>query len=172
MGLKLSLDFILEKAGAGSVGRPHIADALMEEGYVLSYDEAFYKYLGNGKPAYEPKYKISTVDAVRLIHRAQGLAFLAHPGMDLSNEDVTQLIKIGLDGLEILHPSHNETKINYFYQLALKNNLLVSGGSDYHGDRKGNATIGNYNIPYQFVIEMKKAVGKSRLLVNQNFQKI
>jgi 3',5'-nucleoside bisphosphate phosphatase len=155
LGMKLNFDLIIKKAGIGSVGRPHIADALMEEGYVLSYDEAFYKYLGNEKPAYVPKYKISPGEGIELIHQAKGLSFVAHPGMDIDTEYLTKYIKQGLDGIEILHPKHNQDKVNELYQLAVQHQLLVSGGSDCHGNRKGNEMMGLFNVPYQFVEDIK-----------------
>ncbi len=157
MGIRLNPDVVISRAGHGAVGRPHIADALMEEGFVLSYDEAFYKYIGDGRPAFVEKPKISPSEGMSLIHKARGLCFLAHPGMDLSEEEILALIKQGLDGLEILHPKHNQEKVNYFYNLALQNGLLVSGGSDCHGNRKGEMMMGRYNVPYQFVVEMRRA---------------
>ena len=156
LGMKLNIDFIMQKAGPGSIGRPHIADALMEEGYVLSYDEAFYKYLGNSKPAYVPKYKISPLEAIQLIHHAEGLSFIAHPGLEIATDKLVDYIKQGLDGIEILHPKHSQLKVNELYQFAIRHELLVSGGSDCHGNRKGQEMLGLFNVPYQFVEDIKK----------------
>ncbi len=157
MGIRLNAEVVISRAGHGAVGRPHIADALMEEGFVLSYDEAFYKYIGDGRPAFVEKPKISPSEGMAIVHKAGGLCFLAHPGMDLTDPEIMALIKQGLDGLEILHPKHNDEKVNYFYNLAVQNGLLVSGGSDCHGNRKGEMMMGRYNVPYQFVVEMKQA---------------
>lgn len=156
LGMKLNLDLIMQKAGHGSVGRPHIADALMEEGFVLSYDEAFYRFLGNSKPAYAPKYKISPLEGIELIHHAGGLSFLAHPGVDISIETIDGYIKQGLDGIEIRHPKHSQLKVNELYQFAIRHEILVSGGSDCHGNRKGQEMLGLFNVPYQFVDDMKQ----------------
>lgn len=158
MGVRLNVEFVIANAGHGAVGRPHIADALMEEGYALTYDEAFYKYIGDGKPAFVEKPKITPSEGMQLIHRGGGLSFLAHPGMDLTEAEIMAIIKQGLDGIEILHPTHSEEKVNYFYKFARDNNLLVSGGSDCHGDRKGKMMMGKFNVPYRFVAEMKNAV--------------
>ncbi len=157
MGIRLNADVVISRAGHGAVGRPHIADALMEEGFVLSYDEAFYKYIGDGRPAFVEKPKISPAEGMAILHKAGGLCFLAHPGMDLTEGEIMAVIKQGLDGLEIFHPKHNEDKVNYFYNLAVQNHLLVSGGSDCHGNRKGEMMMGRYNVPYQFVQDMKQA---------------
>ena len=162
MGLRLNLDLIMQKSGPGSLGRPHIADALMEEGYVLSYDEAFYKYLGNGKPAYVPKYKISPAEGINLIHEAGGLSFIAHPGMDVATDSLVNYMKVGLDGIEILHPKHSQEKANELYQFAIRHSLLVSGGSDCHGNRKGNELLGLFNVPYQFIVDIKEKIEKMK----------
>lgn len=162
MGVRLRVELVWEKAGRGSIGRPHIAEALMEEGYVLSYDEAFYRYLAEGKPAYVPKYKISPREGIELIHRAGGLAFIAHPGMGLNLDVLINYIRIGIDGIEIQHPKHSLRTINELYQLAIKQGLLVSGGSDSHGERNGEDTMGLFNVPYQFVKEMKKTLALMR----------
>jgi len=157
LGVNIELEEVLQRThNKGSIGRPHIADTMIERGYVQSYDEAFYKYLGNGKPAYVPKFKISPTEAIDLIHRAGGIAVLAHPGMDLAPNDVLHLITLDFDGIEILHPKHSSEKVNFFYQLALKHNLLATGGSDCHGDRKGRTLMGYYNVPYRFVQHMKE----------------
>jgi len=167
LGMNVSLDLILQKSGIGSVGRPHIAEVLMEEGFVLSYDEAFYKFLGNGKPAYVPKYKISPAEGIRLIHQAGGLSFIAHPGMDLDSSLLVSLVKQGLDGVEILHPKHSQEKVNELYQFSLRYGLLTSGGSDCHGNRNGASMLGSYNVPYRFVEEMKQKLNQ----VHQDYTK-
>ena len=158
MGVRLNAEVVIASAGHGAVGRPHIADALMEEGFVLSYNEAFYKYIGDGKPAFVEKPKILPAEGIRIIHKAGGLAFLAHPGMDLSDDEIVQVVKQGLDGIEILHPKHSDEKVNDFYEFANNNHLLVSGGSDCHGNRKGEMMMGKFNVPYKFILEMKKTL--------------
>jgi len=158
MGIRLNADVVIASAGHGAVGRPHIADALMEEGFVLSYDEAFYKYIGDGKPAFVKKPEISPAEGLALIHKSGGLAFLAHPGMDLTDDEIIQVVKQGLDGIEILHPKHSVDMVNHFYNFANIHRLLVSGGSDCHGNRKGEMMMGRFNIPYKFVSEIKKAL--------------
>lgn len=158
MGIRLNADVVISSAGHGAVGRPHIADALMEEGFVLSYDEAFYKYIGDGKPAFVKKPNISPAEGIALIRKSGGLSFLAHPGMDLTDDEIIQVVKQGLDGIEILHPKHSEEKVNHFYKFANDHRLLVSGGSDCHGNRKGEMMMGKFNVPYKFIVEMKKVL--------------
>ncbi len=156
MGMPISLDVVLERAGAGSVGRPHIADVLAGEGYVYSYQEAFNKYIGYGKPAYVPKFKIDVDNAIRLIHSAGGVTSVAHPGLDLNKEDLITIIKSGVNAIEVIHPKHNEEQIRYFGEIARKNDLLITGGSDFHGGRKGNETLGHYTVAYDVVDKLKE----------------
>lgn len=162
LGISLQVERVLQKAGPGSIGRPHIADAMLEEGYVYSFDEAFHKYIGNGRPAYVPKFKTSPEKAIELINSLGGLAFLAHPGIDLRREEVLRLTKIGLDGIETVHPKHNPEKIHWLKQVATQYELLESGGSDCHGNRKGHILMGNYNISYALVERMKETLQKRR----------
>jgi predicted metal-dependent phosphoesterase TrpH len=160
MGMPISLEAVLKKAGPGSVGRPHIADVLIEEGYVYSFQEVFDKYIGNGKPAHVSKFKIDVASAVKLIHSAGGVSSVAHPGLDMSKEDLTMLIKSGINGIEAIHPNHNEEQTRYFREVAKKYGLLVTGGSDYHGGRKRNEALGRYKVSYEVVNQLKEISSK------------
>src|SRR6185503_2464161 len=95
-----------ESAG-GAVGRPHVARALVNAGIVSDLREAFDRYLGNGRSAFVPKDRLAIADAIAMIHRAGGIAVLAHPGSLGTRERVAALVSAGLDGLEVLHPSHS-----------------------------------------------------------------
>ena len=117
-----------------AVGRPHVAKALVAAGYFQSVDEAFEVLLKRGRPGYEPQPKLSPEEAVSLLHEAGGIAVLAHPA-EIENLNLvnTLLTNIAFDGLEVYHPSADEKMQQYFAQLAAKYNLLISGGSDFHG---------------------------------------
>ncbi|MFQ5863656.1 MAG: PHP domain-containing protein [bacterium] len=156
MGMPISFEAVLNKAGKGSVGRPHIADVLVEEGHVHSFQEAFDKYIGNGKPAYVAKFKIDVATAIGLIHSAGGVSSIAHPGLDMSKEDLVMLMKSGINGIEAIHPKHNEEQTHYFSDIAKKNGLLITGGSDYHGGKKGNEVLGHYKVSYEVVNQLKE----------------
>ncbi|MFQ6114277.1 MAG: PHP domain-containing protein [bacterium] len=156
MGMPISFEAVLKKAGPGSVGRPHIADVLVDEGYVFSFQEAFDKYIGHGKPAYVAKYKIDVASAIRLIHSAGGVCSVAHPGLDMNKEDLIMLIKSGVNGIEAIHPKHNKEQARFFSEIARKNGLLITGGSDYHGGRKGNAVLGQFTVSYEVVNQLKE----------------
>ncbi len=155
-GMPMNMNEVKAKAKNGSIGRPHIAEVMVDLGLVKTYQEAFDSYLGEGCPCYFPKFKISPSDAVRLIGHAGGLSFIAHPGVDLSLEDLLKLIKLGIEGIETIHPRHTSTQISHYRRIIREYRLLESGGSDCHGERKQSSPIGKYTIPYELVIEMKE----------------
>lgn len=155
-GIKLHFDLIQKNAGPGSIGRPHIADAMVEEGYVYNYQEAFNKYIGDGCPCFIPKYKISPAEAIALINQAGGICVIAHPGSDVTDEGLMDLIKAGLDGIETIHPRHTQEQVDHYRKIIQQHRLLETGGSDCHGDRKTYVTIGQFNVPYSVVEKMKK----------------
>lgn len=137
LGIKLNRNEIKVD---GSVGRPHIANLMKESGYVSCVPEAFDKYLATGKAAYVPSNRITPKDAVKLIKESGGLAVLAHPLRLLNSGDLNNLIQgllpYGLDGMECFYPTHSQADEYTFLDIAKKYSLLVTGGSDYHGDNK------------------------------------
>lgn len=147
LSIPLSLQAVLRQAGTGSVGRPHIASALVEEGLTGSYHEAFLKYIGFGRPAYEEKYQISPRDAIALISEAGGLSFIAHPGNAIEESVLLGLIKEGVDGIEVIHPSHSMERTAHYRGIVSEYFLLASGGSDFHGGKKGDRdALGRYYL--------------------------
>ena len=135
LGIKLNMDSILSEAEAsGFIGRALIARKLVSEGYVNSIKEAFDKYLDVGKPAYVKRYQLSIKDTIDLIHSVDGISVLAHPGL-LSNKDImTFCVKQGIMGIECYHTKHTKEDEKYFIKFAIENNLIITGGSDFHGD--------------------------------------
>jgi len=124
------------------VGRPHIGQVLVNKGYVKSVHEAFARYIGSRAPAYARKDLLSAAEAIEAVHEAGGLVTLAHPvqmhdqGQDELEHTLARLVELGLDGIETRHSDHTPTDVEHFTRLAERFNLLVSGGSDYHGSRK------------------------------------
>lgn len=156
INISLKMDAVLDQAGIGSVGRPHIASALLEEGLIETYHEAFMKYLGVGAPAYEKKYQLSPLEATQLIAQAGGLTFLAHPGKYTTEFELSTLIQTGLDGIEVVHPSHNEARQEFYRGVIHQYFLLECGGSDYHGGRKNDdQVLGVFTVPLQIVEDMR-----------------
>jgi len=161
LGFSLSFELVLLKAGNGSIGRPHVAAALMEEGLVFTMEEAFKKYLGDGKPAFVPKLKIDPTQAMQLINEAGGLTFIAHPAVDVHENYVVSLIKKGLDGIETIHPHHWESATKRYQQLVRDYNVLECGGSDCHGNLNGKMEmIGKVAVPIDFLTKMKKRAAR------------
>jgi len=154
-GYVVPLETVLRKAGKGSIGRPHIADALVESGHVSSYYEAFNRFIADGKPAFVPKVRISAAEAVTIIHEASGLACLAHPGQNLTESVILDVINAGVDGIEIVHPKHSPTQRELYKQLTKTYNLLETGGSDFHGGRKEDERLGDFVVEYEKVEKLK-----------------
>jgi predicted metal-dependent phosphoesterase TrpH len=128
---------------------------MVESNFVLSLNEAFWRYLGDNKAAFVPKYRISTIDAIIMIKKAGGLSFLAHPGSDLPEKLIIDFIKQGLCGIEVIHPRHSKKEISFFRELIKEYNILECGGSDYHSDCGNQANIGEYILSYDIVEKMK-----------------
>lgn len=158
MGSNIKFNSILDKAGARtSIGRPHIAMELNEEGFVSSYYDAFIKYIGDGKPAYVKKPNPKASEVIKIISEMGGLSFIAHPGKTVRDEFLLSLIKEGLDGIEVIHPSHSRDDIEYFTKIAAENFLLTSGGSDFHGGLKNDGkNFGKHHISMTEIINMKR----------------
>ncbi|MBI4811530.1 MAG: PHP domain-containing protein [Ignavibacteriales bacterium] len=157
MNIPLTIDSVLDHVNGDSVGRPHIANALVDEGHAESYHEAFQRYIGDGRPAYEQKWNFSPEDTVRLIAQAGGLSFLAHPGRSVNEELIFRLIKAGLDGIEVIHPSHGHDLVYYYRGIVSEYCLLESGGSDFHGGERGDdEALGQYSIPISTVEMMRR----------------
>ena len=158
LGIPIQMTHVLDKAGNAAVGRPHVADAMVDEGYVYSSNEAFYKYLGYAKPAYEAKYALSPAEAIDVIHAAGGLASLAHPILYARDDLIPQFVEAGLDAIEVMHIKQDKKAVKRYSQMAEQYGLLKTGGSDCHGDRRGDAVMGQVKVPMMFLDVMKEWV--------------
>ena len=160
-GIKLTLNDVMKIAKKSAVGRPHIAQAMVEKEFVGSYFEAFNKYIRNGGPAYERKVHLSPQSAFKIISDAGGLSFIAHPA-NMPQSLIKELIEAGADGLEVIHPSHSKDLIRFYRGIVNEYYLLESGGSDFHGGKRDDGDkFGNYFTTQRVVEAMK-----SRLLKN------
>lgn len=135
LGAPITWERVAAIAGSGAVGRPHVAQALVEAGHVDTMAQAFDRFVGEGAPAYVQKAPIHPFDSIRLIHAAGGAAVLAHPGATFTAADVAELARAGLDGLEVVHPSHSDEMRAHWAAVAARYALVTTGGSDYHGYR-------------------------------------
>jgi predicted metal-dependent phosphoesterase TrpH len=131
------------RSGDGSVGRPHIAQALVDKGYVSTVREAFDRYLGEGKPAFTSPPRIMPIEAISWIHEAGGVAIVAHPGLYADDPLVLSLLDAGADGLEAFHSDHDQMSEKKYEEWALSRGKLVTGGSDFHGVKEGVAFHGD-----------------------------
>ncbi len=129
-----------------SVGRPHLAAALVRAGHVADESEAFERYIGNTSPAYVPKARLEPEEAIRLVKRLGGLPVFAHPGVSRLDGRLQEFKDAGLEGLEVWHPRHGPADVERYRALAADRGLLVSGGSDFHGPGRTEAPLGCFKI--------------------------
>jgi predicted metal-dependent phosphoesterase TrpH len=156
--IPVTIDSVLHQAAGGAVGRPHVARAMIAGGWALDFREAFEKYLGNGRPAYVGKERLSIPDAIDLIHRAGGLAVLAHPGGGCPRDRIASLAGVGLDGVEVLHPGHSWDDSRRLDAWASELDLVRSGGSDWHGSNDTARALGIMRVPEQWLAEQASRV--------------
>jgi predicted metal-dependent phosphoesterase TrpH len=159
MNMDINIDHLLESYGNVPIARPHIAQLMMELGYVKNYREAFYQYIGDGKPAYESKDLFPVEDGIKLINQAGGIASIAHPAKMVSHDDLNKIIKKGLDGIEVYHPMHDSYLQNYYRAVAYQYMLLETGGSDYHGIKETDeSNFGKFTCSYGVFESIRKKV--------------
>lgn len=157
IGVNLSPETVFEVAKGGSVGRLHVARAMVKEGIVGSTAEAFQKYIGDKGPGYVLGFRLSPAEAIKLIKEIGGIPVLAHPYMISDDQVLMKIIECGIMGLEVYYPEHSQSVINFYTDIAKKHNLLVTGGSDCHGIAKPEIRIGSIKIPYELVEKLKKS---------------
>lgn len=155
LGLPIAFDRVRQFARGEVTGRPHVADAMIEEGYVRTREEAFDKYLDNDRPAYVPRNKFTPREAIELVHECDGLAVLAHPGIIGDQSLVSEIIAMKIDGLEVYYPQHSEAETSYYLSIANRSRLLVTGGSDFH-DPIERDNLGTVRISRDLLKAMEK----------------
>ena len=149
LGKPVSQDDLNSETGIGTVGRPHIAAAMLKKGYVRNIREAFHRFLKKGAPAYFDRMRLNADQAIELIHHAGGIAIVAHPvslgfsSFKAVGEYILQLKKTGLDGIEVYYSGQDEKIRQTMIKFARENNMVVSGGSDFHGTVKPDLQIGS-----------------------------
>jgi 3',5'-nucleoside bisphosphate phosphatase len=165
LGCNIELERVREIAGNGALGRAHVAQALLEKGYISSFKEAFSKYIGHGCPAYVGREKLTPVEAVKLVIKANGLPVLAHPYTAVNPEEVIKELKtVGLVGMEVYYAGYLPTEINNLLNMAQKHDLIPTGGTDYHGiDVSSDIAIGDTDVPIQSVEQLIALAGQTRM---------
>jgi predicted metal-dependent phosphoesterase TrpH len=162
VGVPVTLDAVLAEAGEGAIGRPHVARAIVAGGWVRDQREAFERYLGAGRPAFVEKHRLTIADAIAMVHRAGGIAVFAHPGQDGVRARIEPLVDLGLDGLEVRHPSHSAEDVARLLALAGHFGLVPSGGSDWHGATEGPRTIGVQQVPADWLARQEERAARYR----------
>ena len=162
LGVPLEMSAVLTAADGGAVGRPHVARALIAGGYVKDNREAFDRYLAAGRPAYVDKERLEVAEGIALIHAAGGIAVMAHPAGDGRRERIEPLVALGLDGLEVRHPSHSSEDAKRIKALADFFDLVPSGGSDWHGAMQGGRVLGALNVPFEWLEAQDARVARRR----------
>ena len=152
----ITLQEVYEISGEGSVGRPHLALLLKKKGWVKDIQEAFDRFLAEGGPAYVETLRISVQEAISFIKQAGGVAVLAHPMITKIDEMIPQFVQWGLGGIEAYYSQSSSTITQFYKNLAKKYGLVVTGGSDAHGDIKKSTFIGKIKLPYAYVEALKE----------------
>ncbi|MHB8618463.1 MAG: PHP domain-containing protein [Chloroflexota bacterium] len=163
-GMGMPVDFTrLKRIADGAIGRPHVARAMIERGYVQSVDEAFDRYLGRGQPAYVASEKLSAAEAIGMIDRAGGVASWAHPEwpegplrLRPTEETLRALVEAGLGGLEVYYREHDAGMTERFLDLARRYGLIPTGGSDYHGPEVRDVELGAVDVPEATVERLRE----------------
>jgi predicted metal-dependent phosphoesterase TrpH len=162
LNIPLDADTVFALANCRSPGRPHVARALVQEGLCGSLDEAFERFLKVGRPAWVPKFKVSATEAIGLVHQAGGAAVMAHPGLNRTDNVIPEMAEAGLDGIECFHSKHSNGTANHYLNMAVKHKLLVTGGSDCHGNSKGKPLIGSVKVPFHYVEKLKARLAERK----------
>jgi hypothetical protein len=169
INVPLQAEEVFALANCRAPGRPHVARALVQAGLVGSMDEAFERFLKKNRPAWVPKFKMSASNATELIHQSGGVAVMAHPGLNHSDEVIPGMVDTGLDGIECFHTKHSSSTSAHYLQIAERFHLLVTGGSDCHGLSKGRPVIGSVRLPYEHVVKLKARAAERRAAAVRHF---
>lgn len=172
IGIPVTLEEIGAEAGRQEIARPHIASHLVRKGYAANVDDAFNRYLARGKPAYVDKFRIPAEQAAAAVDAAGGIAVLAHPGLlpesirNRLERFITVLTSTGICGIEVYYPGHGPEQISTYENLAEKLGLLVTGGTDFHGDINQHISmgtgLGNMAIPFSIFERLLQALDSKK----------
>jgi len=167
LSIPIKWERVCQIAGESNIGRPHIARALLEGGYINSFEEAFELYLAQGKPAYVERFKITPVEAIKLIIRCGGLPIMAHPLTVCNYEEVIhELHGAGLEGIEVYYKDYDHKERQCLLGIATKLNLLASGGSDYHGINDSTEVLpGDAGVPRSVVTQLYQRAREKGIII-------
>ncbi|MEJ2657810.1 MAG: PHP domain-containing protein [Desulfobacterales bacterium] len=159
LGIEITFDELRDLAEENQLGRPHIARLMVKKGYVSSIDAAFDQYLGNGKPAYVDRFRFGCEETIQIILNAGGIPVLAHPMLlgirqnEMFEDLIAMLTDMGMKGMEVYYPEHTSDLTAYYTRIARRHDLLITGGTDFHGDIKPEIQMGSGKgdlyVPYE-----------------------
>jgi hypothetical protein len=161
MDIPLAFSSVESVAAGAPITRAHVAEALTRDQLVSSYTEAFVRYLSDSQPAFVLQESLNVAEAIDAIHRAGGVAFMAHPGVTRHDEIIPAMARAGLDGIEAYHPNHEPVMERFYKNLARKYGLLISGGSDSHGPVRGSDRMGSPTVPVDVFHAILAAIDSS-----------
>jgi predicted metal-dependent phosphoesterase TrpH len=157
IGIDITLEQVKRIAESGTIGRPHIARAMQENGYIDNMKDAFKNYIGKGGPAYVERYRISCQEAIAIIKGLGGVPVLAHPGLINKKECIDEILDMGVEGIEVYHTKHDDRTVRDTLKIVNRSKLLITGGSDCHGLFLNNEPIlGNVWVDYKYVEALKE----------------
>ncbi|HZF03169.1 MAG TPA: PHP domain-containing protein [Patescibacteria group bacterium] len=163
LGLPIDPAEVFAIVKEGSAGRPHVAQVMVQRGYVTSVREAFDRYLHANGPANVPRRRLTPAEAVRVIRRAHGVPVFAHPGLADRDALIPELVQAGLMGIEAIYAEHSAAQTAHYKGLCRAHGLVATGGSDYHGERSGRTNaLGHPPVPMSVWEELKAAAAKAR----------
>jgi predicted metal-dependent phosphoesterase TrpH len=163
MGARVTWEEIEELAQGETIGRPHIARALVNRGYVASTQDAFAQYIGRQGPAYVSRFRPDPAMVIERIRAAGGVAVLAHPAQSGVTSRISEFVRMGLQGLEIYYPGHSPSEVKELEQISNRLSLLRTGGSDFHGPgHREGANLGEVYVPLECATELRLAATNNR----------
>lgn len=165
-GISVDYDEVWAEANGANIGRPHIARVMVNRGYVASVNEAFIRYLSNEELGKIESGYLDWQDVIAMIKESGGASVLAHPALLYTDDEVNEFIEAGIDGLECIHPSQNYTLQQKYAQMCEHHELLMTGGSDFHGgDRDTNKHFGTVNISTKYVDRMRRMTSQRKAII-------
>jgi len=156
LGIRIDYDRLKQMAGRATLGRPHIARALIEAGYTASVGEAFERYLTRGKPAYVSHHRLDPFTAIETVLKAEGIPVLAHPGLAKKDDLIPEFVARGLLGIEVYYPFHTPGDVARYEKICLEHGLVMTGGTDCHGPGANYPSLGMVTVPDETVLQLKQ----------------
>lgn len=152
LGISIDVEDVRQFAQGESIGRPHVAQVLVERGVARSIRDAFDRYIGSGAPAYVPRFKLTPTEGIHLVREARGIAVLAHPGVHRLEAGISEWVEAGLQGVEVVHSEHKAEDEERCRAAAKRYGLIETGGSDFHGEaRKPGVELGRWGVSLDVV---------------------